>query len=213
MLPMRNFLLLLLVLALLFAACDTTQTRDCAAFYYNHNQWQNIGVQDSIQFSSEEELYTFVLTSQEFSVPHEEESTGGSLTGASDPDLVLCNMYADFLYTCSDLGVDMRIHFDQLEEYEQPIEQQSIFVEYSFKATGEEQYPVKHNLLIEPVADLQYDYIETLVREGRTYTNVFESVVPVPDTGEPSYRKIGVSRGAGLLYFFDRDGKEYFLVQ
>lgn len=199
-------------------SCDSAQTRDCAGFYYDYNDWRRVDDNDTIVLTkSSGDPVRFILNNIELSEPYE----GFPLRqwGCNKPAPAGCKMTGDLYYHCPELGIDLLTAFEQIEQFQQPLEEQDIWISYEFKKNTDSTYIGLHAFQIEPVyikSYKNYQLYDSLTLNGTVYYDVFESRFDTTNYKiDPAYSfwKLRVTRGKGIIYLQDMSGKEYFLKE
>ncbi|MEZ4909597.1 MAG: hypothetical protein R2774_01920 [Saprospiraceae bacterium] len=211
-----SYIFLIIILGI---GCDNYHSRECDAFYYDYNNWQPIDDDNSIKFtSSNNEEITFELEETNLSESYTEGYIGGNCCD-NEPETVVCNMRGIFLYYSQSLELDLRIEFWQREIFEQPIEEQTIFYEIAFKEDNDSIFTPLHGFQIEPSFDLlnnNQTTFDSIVLNNQTYFDVIQSEIDtnaVQLNERFSFWRLMASRGKGIIYFADKNGKEYFLKE
>ena len=216
----KTFAILTAIILFSDCSCGLNHSRDCAGFYYDYNDWRTVDDNDTLVFTkSSGDSIRFILKTIDLSDPYEGYGNG-SIFGGNDPSNVWCWMRGGLYYHCPELEIDLLTVFDQIEQYEQPLEEQDVWISYEFKKNTDSTYIDLHSFQIEPVYKESYKHnhlYDSLTLNGTVYYDVFES--RFEDTTfykiDPAYSfwKLQVTRGKGIIYLQDMSGKEYFLKE
>lgn len=223
---MKNNLLPLMFLIIIFTSCEDIEIGnngndnriDCDGFSYDFDFWEKINVLDSLKFiSNDNEEINFIRFGSHITEPYTASATPGILNGGYGCDYAS----AMFNYACDELGIiDLRIHFLEIDTIGQTTDKRIEFTITHKESVGYRSYV---HLEIEPglIPSDSFESTQTIYDSLSINNNIYHDCIQIEkDTTGDLFNdfylnfpiwKLVISRGKGIVYFADLNGKEYFL--
>jgi hypothetical protein len=222
---MKSNLLHLMFLIIIFTGCEDIEIGnnsnddriDCDGFTYDFDFWKKINEQDSIKFiSNDNDEINFIRFDSHITEPYTASANPPILNGGYG-----CHpTSARFNYTCDELGIiDLMIRFFEIDTNGQTTDKRISFTLASKESIGYLSYT---HVEIEPglIPSDSFESTQTVYDSLSINNSIYHDCIQIEKdtTGDfinnflnfPIW-KLVVSRGKGIVYLADLNGKEYFL--